>query len=944
VDWILAAEEMPHKLMEFQENGRKVQLPSEAPPPASPNATASESEEAALNDVLRFLKARTGHDFTVYKRATILRRIGRRMQVNGAMDLPSYLAYLRLHTGETGSLLQDLLISVTNFFRDRESFLAIEEIIPTLFKDKGPSDQVRVWVPACATGEEAYSIAILLCEYAAKLEAPPQIQIFATDLDRSAINAGRDGHYPEAIAADVSEERLRTFFAKETFGYRVRRSIREVVLFAVHDLLKDAPFSRLDVVCCRNLLIYLTRDAQMRVFDTFHFALRPGATLFLGSSESAEEAGSLFSPLDKKHRIYLKRAFHRVGLSLPAGATTLSSATQAAHADIPVIGRQDADLYPRPGEIPLGKFEGANRNSWGELHLKLVEQLAPPSLVVSRDHDIVHLSKSAGRYLRISGGEPTMNILRVINVQLRAELRAALFRAGKSEELVEIRNIPLELEGAQRVVDIKVMGTGDQASEFLLVVFLERDAAGADAGRAAPQGTDELSQPAGILQNLEEEADQLRTSLRETVEQYETSTEELKASNEELQAMNEELRSATEELETGRDELQSINEEIITINQELKGKVEELSRTNSDLQNLMASTDIATIFLDRQLLIKRYTPSSTGLFNFISTDIGRPLSHLTHRLEYPNITADAEKVLSQLNLVEREVRDADGRCFLVRMLPYRTAEDQISGVVITCLDITTRREVEKSREWLSSVVESSNDAIISFTMDGDIVSWNRGAERVFGYTALEITGKSIAILAPPDRQSDKAHILKMLGRGEAIDNFETIRVCKDGSPIDISLSASVMRNEPGEIVGATAIVQNITERKRAVEALRQVKEDLEIRVKERTAELLKRADQLSLMASELTLAEQRERKRLAHILHDQFQQILVAARMRAEALPPMESNKSRQASGELLTLIDEALENSRSLVLELSPPVLAEGLGKALDWLCKTWIREKYHL
>ena len=942
VDWILPAAEMPRKLMEFRENGRKVQLPSEIPPPFAQNVSSKKSDETALNEVLRFLMARTGHDFGSYKRATILRRIGRRMQVNGTIDLKSYLAYLRLHPGETGALLQDLLISVTNFFRDREAFRAIEDIVPELFKGKGPADQVRVWVPACATGEEAYSIAILLCEHAAKLEAPPQIQIFATDLDRTAISSARDGHYPEAIAADVSEDRLRSFFARESSGYRVRRSIREVVLFAVHDLLKDSPFSRLDLVCCRNLLIYLTRDTQMRVFDIFHFALRPGAMLFLGSSESAEEASSLFLPVDKKQRLYAKRAFQRVGLSLPAGAPTLSFAIHAAHADIPILGQQEPVLIPRPGEISMAKFEGTNRNSWSELHLKLIEQLAPPSLVVSHDHEIVHLSKSAGRYLQISGGAPTMNILRVIHAQLRAELRAALFRAGKSDEPVEIKGIPVELDGVPRRVDLKVMGTGDQAAEFLLVIFQEHESAEADNESLSSRQGDTLS--SGVLQHLEEEVDQLRSRLRETVEQYEASTEELKASNEELQAMNEELRSATEELETGREELQSINEETITINQELKSKVEELSRANSDLQNLMASTNIATIFLDRQLQIKRFTPSTSGLFNFILTDIGRPLSHITHRLDYPDITADAEKVLENLNLVEREVRDADGRWFLARMLPYRTPEDQIAGVVITCVDITARKESEKSRGWLSAIVESSNDAIISFTMDGDIVSWNHGAERIFGYTSEEIKGRSLSVLAPQDKQEEKTLDLEMLKRGETIDNFESIRVCKNGSLIAISFSASVMKNEAGEIVGATAIIQNITERKRAIEVLKQVKDDLEIRVEERTAELMKRAEQLSLMASELTLAEQRERKRLAHILHDQFQQILVAARMRAEALQPMETSKKKQDCGELIGLIDEALENSRSLVLELSPPVLAEGLGKAIDWLCGTWIREKYDL
>jgi two-component system CheB/CheR fusion protein len=910
VDWILPVEEMPSHIIDYQENGRRIHLLShlsEAVP--REEARSLERDESALREILAFLKARTGHDFSSYKRVTLLRRIGRRMQVNAAEDLDSYRAYLRAHPGETGALLQDLLISVTNFFRDPESFHALEQMVPEMFKGKGATDHIRVWVPACATGEEAYSVAMLLCEYAEKLDFPPQIQVFATDLDRMAIEVARDGKYPETISADVSEERLRRFFTKEPGSYRVRRAVREIVLFAVHDLLKNSPFSRLDLVCGRNLLIYLNRQAQAKVFDIFHFALRPGGWLFLGSSESAEEAGALFGALDKKHRIYTRRSNHRTGVGFPTGTATFSFAMQTPVNHAMTAGPLLPAVVPGITGDGVTRVEPMLRSSWAELHFHLIERVAPPSLVINREHEIVHLSKSVGRYLQFVGGEPSSDLLRTIHPGLRAELRAALFQVGKSAMPLQVDGLSLQLDGLVRSLSLTIERADEIAPDYLLILFHEQsaDSQNSSVPLSRPPAGERPPPQASVLQNLEEELDQMKLRLRDTVDQYEASNEELKASNEELQAMNEELRSATEELETGREELQSINEEIITINQELKSKVEELSRSNSDLQNLMASTNIATIFLDRQLRIKRFTPSTTGLFNFIPSDVDRPLSDLTHKLDYPDIAADAAKVLDDLSLVEREVRDLDGRWFLSRLLPYRTTEDQIAGVVITCVDITARKSAEEAGRWLSVMVESSNDAIISFGMDDKIVSWNHGAEKIFGYTAQEMIGRRNSTLIPEARKHECGEILEKLKHGESVSQFETVRVRNDGKWIDLSLSSSVMRNEVGEIVGATMIAQDITVRKAAVEGLKQAKEELEARVEARTAELRKRASQISLMASDLTFTEQRERKRMAHILHDQFQQLLVAAKMRIESLAKMDEEGRARETMNLVRLMDEVL-------------------------------------
>jgi two-component system CheB/CheR fusion protein len=710
IDWVLSVGDMPKRLLEYRDNEERLRLPPEdGPQPAPPAKVTPDDGEAALRDVLVFLRTRTGCDFSYYKRATIVRRIARRMQVNGVHDLPAYLAYLRTHLGESGALLQDLMISVTNFFRDRDAFRALERHIPHLFEGKGQSDSLRVWVPACATGEEAYSIAMMLLEHAEKLDSPPEIQLFACDLDDSSIRAARAGHYPETITADVSEERLRRFFIKDHSGYRVRRELREMVLFATHDLLKDAPFSRMELISCRNLLIYLNRDAQDRVFDTFHFALKPEGMLFLGTSEAVDDTSQLFRVIDKKNRLYVRQPASRTGLPLPSGPSALLRVIEAQSKVLaePVIhGKQ----FIRDATAGLqGKLtRHLDRDSLAELHFRLLERFAPPSVIVNADHDVVHLSENAGEFLKFTGGEATMNLLRVVHPALRVELRTALFRASELSETAESPGVPAEIDGERCVVDLRVSPAPEIAPGYLLVVFDRRQAAPGDPLPGDPA----VSVPTEpVVRHLERELEQTKSRLRDTIEQSEASTEELKASNEELQAMNEELRSATEELETSREELQSINEELTTVNQEMKVKMDEIAHANSDLQNLMASTSIATVFLDRELEITRYTPTAVDLFHLIPGDLGRPLAHLKHRLEYPELMADAEQVLRTLVPMEREVR-GDRDWFLARLQPYRTLEDHIAGLVLTFVDITERRRVtEAMREQLDELERFNEVAV-----------------------------------------------------------------------------------------------------------------------------------------------------------------------------------------------------------------------------------------
>ena len=701
VDWVLPVADMPSRIVEYVARERRLRLPAEdGPTPVPrPEPAAADQPEALLRELLAFLHARTGRDFSYYKRATIVRRISRRMQVSGMLGLDGYLDHLRTHPGEAGALLQDLLISVTNFFRDSDAFAALEALVPELFRDKGPGHFVRVWCAACATGEEAYSMAMLLLEHARTLETPPTLQVFGCDLDEEAIQIARAGFYPDSIAADVSEERLRRFFTKEPGGWRVRRELREMVLFASHDLLKDAPFSRMDLVSCRNLLIYLNRDAQKRALDIFHFASRPGGLLFLGVSESVDETSPLYVTVDKKNRIYRQRPAQRIGVPMPTGAADGALQRVIHHqerlkASIGVL--PDRSFLAAAGDPSLASWRARDEATQAadSLHFRLLGRFGPASAVIDAEHDVVHLSDNAGRYLQMPEGEPTRNLFRLVRPALRVELRAAVLRAEETGHPVDVLRRDVDVPGERVAVEVHVTPAGDLAPGSLLIVFDERVAEPGSAASAPVDDAGTLAS-AAVVQQLERELTRAQSGLRATIEQYEASTEELKASNEELQAMNEELRSAGEELETGREELQSVNEELTTVNAEFRNRVEELGRTNSDLRNLMTSTQIATVFLGRELEVMRYTPPAAPLFNLIPSDIGRPIGDLHRRLEYPELAADATQVLQTLVPVERELRE-DGHWYLARMLPYRTIDDHIDGVVLTFVDITERRHVEQA--------------------------------------------------------------------------------------------------------------------------------------------------------------------------------------------------------------------------------------------------------
>lgn len=784
-DWVLPVAGIPSRIDALVRTTREIRLPPfdddvDASPLTDPHM--ARLAEAALREILLLLRARTGHDFRRYKRATLLRRLERRLQVHGVPTLPAYLQLLQRDTDEAHALLKDLLIGVTSFFRNPEAFDALlHEAIPKMFEQAGDG-VVRAWIAGCSSGEEAYSIAMLLCEHAATLPYPPRIQVFATDIDEVAIEIARAGLYPAAIEADVSPERLRRFFDRGEGGqYRLRKEVRGKVMFAPHNLLRDPPFSKLDLVCCRNLLIYLDRGIHASVLEGLHFALRPGGYLLLGSSESVDTATELFGVVDKKHRIFRSTPSTRGPRPLP-------------HFDgAPVLMRALA---------PLAPAQSPRQRSQREMHRRLSAKYAP-TILVDADGAVLDVSNEAAHYLRVDVGEPAQHLANLVLPELRTELRTAILRSLAEGRPVRSRTVRLTRDGRGWLIGMTAhpAGNEDNGTRLLLVLFKEVE----DENRPP------LSARAGedpILVQLGDELRRTRELLRTTIEQSDTSTEELKESNEELQAINEELRAATEELETSKEELQSINEELLTVNAELKLEIEEKGKINDDLQNLITATDIATVFVDRSMMIKRFTPPATRLFNLIPSDVGRSLLDIRHRLHYDSLHDDAAEAFQSLRVIEREVGSDDGSWYLMRVVPYRTVEDRIDGAVLSFIDITMRRNAEENVRRLS---ESTRDfAMITTDLEGRVTTWNVGAERVFGYSDDEMLGESLLrLFTPSDVERGMLDDEMRIARQEGRASGERWMMRRDGMPIFCSGILAPLY-EGGKLWGYGRIVRDVT--------------------------------------------------------------------------------------------------------------------------------------
>lgn len=639
----------------------------------SKEAVRSLDMDGAANDLRRIvghLRARTGHDFSSYKRATVMRRVLRRMQVCRIDNFTDYGEMVRTTPEEAQELFADLLISVTHFFRDPAAFDALaRRVIAPLVLDAGP-EGIRVWTAGCATGEEAYSLAILFLEEMERAKLHVQVQIFASDLDEGALRTAREGRYPRSIEADVSEDRLQRFFIDEGTHFRVRKQVRDLVLFATHSVLKDPPFLRIDLVTCRNLLIYLDRTLQQQLLRLFHYGMKPNGFLFLGSAEAADSKVDHFVSVDSDARIYA--ALEQRRKELPHLPNQLVPVT-AAFADQPVARRaQRADPA-------------------AAVHARALEEAAPPSVLVDAAHQIVHLSQNAGNFILHSEGTFSAKLPLVVRPELRLDLKVGLDRAFVEGQASLSYPIPVTFGDSHRRVAIQIspVTTEDATVHQALVLFL--DAGPATATDAEPPSNMPTDETRRLFVDLRAAQEALVASRAE----HETAMEDLRAANEELQSINEEYRSTAEELETSKEELQSLNEELQTVNSELKSKLDSISSSHSDLQNLTSATEIGTLFLDSKLRIRMFTPPMADIFNITDMDVGRAITDFTHRLTYDSLETDAQQVLRELVPAENEVQSRDGRWFMMRIRPYRTVEDRIDGVVLTFIDVTSRRETER---------------------------------------------------------------------------------------------------------------------------------------------------------------------------------------------------------------------------------------------------------
>jgi two-component system, chemotaxis family, CheB/CheR fusion protein len=651
---------------------------------ASPDAPAV---EAGLDGVFATLRSRTGHDFSLYKRSTVLRRLERRLRFNNVATLDDYLPLLQSSSAECQALLRDLLISVSSFFRDPDAFDALTALTPALFEGKGPAETLRVWVVGCATGEEVYSIAMVLAEHAATLTDPPRLQLFATDIDEHGYAWARAGLYSAAALAGIGAERLERYFTREADGFRIAKSLRELVLFAGHNVLHDPPFSRMDLISCRNLFIYLQPEAQQRVLETFHFALNGDGILFLGASEAVGDT-ALFTPQDSVHRLYRRNvAPHRVMQRLSAADPVAALAPAADHAD----GVSAAAAAGRA--LPF---------SYGALHVRMLERYAPASVIVDERLDVLHLSADAGRFLYLSEGEPSRSLPGLARGGMRTALRTALHHAFDSG-MSTTRRVAMDIDGMREHVSVQVRPALNDGGRYALIVF---EVVGADTAATVAASDDAASRRIEI--DLENELRSTRDLLESTSAAHDRTVAELQMVNEELQSINEEQKAAAEELEIGREEIQSINEELTTINQEHQSTIEELKRTNADLQNLIESTEIGTIFLDRSMRIRRYTPAVCAIFNFVAADQGRTLGHITHRLKYDGLLADVSAVLESEQSLERTVSSHVGESYILRINPYHALDGSTDGVVLTFFDNTAQHRVEGELRDAKIIAESAD--------------------------------------------------------------------------------------------------------------------------------------------------------------------------------------------------------------------------------------------
>ncbi len=761
-----------------------------------------------MQQIFVLLRNRSGHDFSFYKQNTTRRRIERRMAVNEIERLDHYVQFLRLNPNEVDVLFRELLIGVTGFFRDPEAFEILnEQAIRKLVRTDKSEMSIRVWVPGCSTGEEAYSIAILLQEQVDETGLPITLQVFATDIDQEAIDKARAGLYPASIAADISLPRLSRYFVAEGDNfYRIKKGIRDILIFAEQDVIKDPPFSKIDLISCRNLLIYMEGELQKKVIPIFHYALNAGGFLFLGSSESIGEFNSLFTPIDRKWKLFVRQdAFSSAGsllTEIPFPASAKSPYSQTA---IERLGNK-----------------GKKLNICELTERILLNEYSPPCVTVNNRGEIIYVHGRTGKYLELAAGEVNMSIFKTAREGLRMELSSALRKAAGSKMLVRIDgvNVNNNFDNTRVNLTIKPIDAPDQEAELYLVIFEEVDSLPESENKAPVSAivtTDSLAekkdrQIAALEHDLRVKEEYLQT----TIEELETTNEELKSANEELQSTNEEMQSTNEELETSKEELQSVNEELITVNNELQGKIDALSLAQNDMSNLLTGTGIGTIFVDQRLLVQRFTPAAAKIINLIQVDVGRPLSNIvTNLMSGEPLLDDIQAVLNDLIPREAEIQIKNGDWYLMRILPYRTCENVIEGVVITFFEITELKSLQQalreSQASLKNVLEETGISIWKIDSQSQLTM----ANTIFFQDIQHLTGQQVNLgdFMPPPGFSPSEFAAWKIRYVRAL-NGETFREAigfksPTGEEFFREYAFSPYRNPNGQVVGVTCSGRDI---------------------------------------------------------------------------------------------------------------------------------------
>ncbi len=929
------------------------------------DSKAPQAEEDDYKKVLLLLRNHSGVDFSLYKSTTIQRRLARRLMLTKQTALSAYAVFLHGNTKELDALYADVLISVTSFFRNPETFDVLQQkVMPELLKRAG-DDPLRCWVLGCSTGQEAYSIAIAFVEVAEKAPRMPRLQIFATDLSEALLEKARHGLYAKNLVDEITPERLRRFFVEEEGGYRINKSLREMVVFARQNFIADPPFARMDLISCRNLLIYFEPGLHKKAIPTFHYALKPGGFLLLGASESVGAYTNLFEPVDKKHKIFSKKAVPTLPLALSLGKERRGELTPLAS-------------LPAPKSAGPGLQEGLHGalDAQREADRITLSQFAPPGVLVNAELQVLQFRGPTDAFLEPPVGKASFDLLKMAREGLMLPLRSAITQARKVNKAVRKQNVRVERDGTTHTVNLEVIPLKNLRERSFLILFEETEKA--EGRRQGPESrkartTRSAAGESSRSRKLEIELAETREYLQSMEEEHETANEELQAASEEVQSANEELQSVNEELETSKEELESANEELTTLNEEMQNRNVEVGRLNNDLTNLQSSAKLTIVLVGRDLNIRRFSLQAEKQFDLLATDIGRPISHLRHGLHsLPPVAGrqtgtqtsaasplDLERlaadVIAEVVEQEHEVMDRSGRWHSLRVRPYLTLDNMVDGAVLVLVnidmvkrseqaigaardyaesivetvrepllvldkalrvesanrafyrtfrvkpadtignliyelgghqwdiprlrelldavashdtsienfevverdleslgrrtmlvnarriqdgqpesprilvaieDVTERRSAEAARGTLAAIVDSSDDAILSKSLDGVITSWNRGAEKLFSYTAAEAVGQNISLIIPAERRSEEGDVLARLRRGDRVEPFDTERQSKDGQRVSVSLTVSPIKDAAGQVIGASTVGRDVTERKQLENSLRQYGIDL----------------------------------------------------------------------------------------------------------------------